>query len=41
VRAQTSRTANIERYLRIVTTGTFSEATFCAVVVKNLSSVVF
>jgi hypothetical protein len=40
-RIQTSRTQTIERYLRVVTTGTFSSATFAVAVVRNDTSVVF
>ena len=34
-RIQTARTQTVERYLRVVTTGTFSDASFAVSVVKN------
>jgi hypothetical protein len=40
-RIQTSRTLTVERYLRVVTTGTFSNAVFAVSVVRNPVSVVF
>lgn len=40
-RIQTSRTQTVERYLRVVTTGTFSNAVFSVVVIRNDTSVVF
>lgn len=40
-RIQTSRSLTVERYLRVVTTGTFSNAVFSVVVVRNDTSVVF
>ncbi len=40
-RIATANTATIERYLRINTTGTFSECTFAVVVVRNDFAVVF
>lgn len=40
-RIQTGRTAAVERYLRVATTGTFSNLQFAVVVVRNSESVVF
>ncbi|MGD9749787.1 MAG: hypothetical protein AB7W59_02210 [Acidimicrobiia bacterium] len=40
-RIQTSRTQDVERYLRVATTGTFSECSFVVVVVKNITAVAF
>lgn len=40
-RIQTGRTQTIERYLRVVTTGTFSAASFVVVVVRNDTAVTF
>lgn len=40
-RIQTSRTQTVERYLRAVTTGTFTSATFALMVVRNDVSTVF
>ncbi len=40
-RLQTSRTQTVERYLRAVTTGTFTSATFAVVAVRNDTSVLF
>jgi len=40
-RIATSNTQAVERYLRINTTGTFSECTFAVVVVRNDTAVVF
>jgi hypothetical protein len=40
-RIQTSRTQTIERYLRVVTTGAFSNAIFSVMVNRNDTSVVF
>lgn len=40
-RISTTRTLAVERYLRVVTTGTFSECTFVVVVVKNEASELF
>jgi hypothetical protein len=40
-RAATAAGATIERYLRVVTTGTFSEAVFVVSVVRNLSATAF
>lgn len=40
-RIETSRTLAVERYLRVVTTGVFSNAVFAVMVNKNLASVVF
>ena len=40
-RLQTGRTQTVERYLRAVTTGTFTECTFAVVAVRNDTSVVF
>jgi hypothetical protein len=37
--ATTSRTTAVERYLRIATSGTFSEMTFSLMVVRNLTAV--
>jgi hypothetical protein len=33
--------ANLERYLRVVTTGTFTSAAFVVMVVRNLTATVF
>lgn len=41
VRAATATNASVERYLRVVTTGTFSQATFAVVAVRNLATPVF
>jgi hypothetical protein len=41
VRAQTARNLTVERYLRVVTTGTFTVADIAVMVVKNVTSVVF
>lgn len=41
IRAVTGSTETVDRYLRVVTTGTFSNAVFSAVVVKNLTAVAF
>lgn len=41
VRVQTGPTAAVERYLRIATTGTFSNAQFVAMVVRNPIATVF
>ncbi|MGH7774466.1 MAG: hypothetical protein ACREQA_19760 [Candidatus Binatia bacterium] len=40
-RIETSRTLTVERWLRVVTTGTFSNLVFAVMVVKNTTSVVF
>lgn len=40
-RIQTTRALAVERYLRVVTTGTFSSAVFAVMVVKNLTSTAF
>jgi hypothetical protein len=40
-RIATSATQSIERYLKVVTTGTFSECTFSVVIVRNDSATVF
>lgn len=40
-RIQTSRTLAIERYLKVTTTGTFSECTFAVTIVRNETMVVF
>lgn len=40
-RIETARNAAIERYLRVVTTGTFSNAVFSVVVVRNATEVLF
>lgn len=40
-RIQTSRTQTVERYLRVVTTGTFSSAVFTVMVVRNAVSTAF
>ncbi len=40
-RIVTARDASIERYLRINTTGTFSECTFAVIVVRNQTTVTF
>lgn len=40
-RIQTGRTAAIERWLRVVTTGTFSALTFAVMVVRNQTAVDF
>lgn len=40
-RIQTSRTLAVERFLRVVTTGTFSQCTFAVNVVRNLVRVDF
>lgn len=41
VRVQTGSTASVERYLRVVTTGTFSNAVFLVNVARNLTATVF
>jgi len=41
VRVATATNASIERYLRIVTTGTFSQATFSVIAVRNFAAPVF
>lgn len=41
VRVATAVNASVERYLRIVTTGTFSEATFAVVLCRNLATPAF
>lgn len=40
-RLQTSRTQTVERYLRAVTTGTFTQCTFAVVAIRNDTSVLF
>jgi hypothetical protein len=40
-RIETGRTQAVRRYLRIATTGTFSQCTFSVVIVKNETSVTF
>lgn len=40
-RIQTGRTQTVERYLRVVTTGTFTNAKFAVAVIRNNTSVVF
>jgi hypothetical protein len=40
-RIETARDLTVERYLRVVTTGTFTAATFCVVVVRNQTEVLF
>lgn len=40
-RLETARSQTVERYLRVVTTGTFSECTFAVVAVRNDTSTVF
>ena len=40
-RLETARGQTVERYLRAVTTGTFSSATFAVVAVRNDTSTVF
>jgi hypothetical protein len=40
-RIQTSRTQTVERYLRVVTTGTFSQCSFAVMVNRNTVSAVF
>jgi hypothetical protein len=40
-RIETSRTLAVERHLRVVTTGTFTVATFAVAVVRNATAVVF
>lgn len=40
-RLQTARNQTVERYLRVVTTGTFSNAQFAVIAVRNDTSVVF
>lgn len=40
-RIETARGQTVEKYLRVVTTGTFTNAVFAVVVVKNTTSVVF
>lgn len=40
-RIQTGRTQTVERYLRVVTTGTFTSAVFAVMVVRNSVSAVF
>lgn len=40
-RIETARGLTVERYLRVVTTGTFSNAVFAVMVAKNETSVVF
>lgn len=40
-RIQTPRTENVRRYLRVATTGTFSNIQFAVVVVKNIAEVLF
>lgn len=40
-RIQTSRTQTIERYLRVVTTGTFSQCSFAVMVARNTVSTVY
>lgn len=40
-RIQTARNLAVERYLRVVTTGVFSECTFAVMVVKNVAEVKF
>ena len=40
-RIETARDLAVERYLRVVTTGTFTVATFCVVVIRNQTAVVF
>jgi hypothetical protein len=38
-RIETARTLAVERYLRVVTSGTFSSCAFVVAVAKNLTSV--
>jgi hypothetical protein len=40
-RIQTARDQTVERYLRVATTGTFTECSFAVVAVRNDTSVVF
>lgn len=40
-RIETARNLAVERYLRVVTTGTFSQCSFAVVIVRNQTSVVF
>lgn len=40
-RIETARDQTVERYLRVATTGTFTECTFAVVAVRNDTSVVF
>lgn len=40
-RLQTARGQTVERYLRVVTTGTFTSASFAVIAVRNDTSVVF
>lgn len=40
-RIQTARNQTVERYLRVVTTGTFTNAQFAVAVIRNKTSVVF
>lgn len=40
-RLQTARDQTVERYLRVVTTGTFTECSFAVIAVRNDTSVVF
>jgi hypothetical protein len=40
-RLETSRTQTVERYLRVVTSGTFTECTFAVVAIRNDTSVLF
>lgn len=40
-RLQTGRTATIRRYIRAVTTGTFTSATFAVAIQRNLTSTLF
>lgn len=40
-RIQTSRSLTVERYLRVVTTGTFSNAVFAVMVTKNATETLF
>jgi len=40
-RIQTARALSVERYLRVVTTGTFSSAVFAVMVVRNAATVNF
>lgn len=41
VRAVTTSTENVDRYTRVVTTGTFTQATFVVVFARNLTAVTF
>lgn len=40
-RLETGRTQSVERYLRVATTGTFTQCSFAVTVVKNLTTVLF